>query len=62
MGKPTIEELDARVRVLEKRVADLVLIETSADDPVRVCADCGQTEQAHMGVRHPFRVSGANRG
>lgn len=55
MGKPTIEELAERVRVVERRVADLVLIATSADEPARVCADCGQPERDHAGVRHPFR-------
>jgi hypothetical protein len=57
MGKPTIEELDERLRVVERRVADLVLIATSVDEPPRVCADCGQPEHDHTGVRHPFTVS-----
>lgn len=55
MAKPTIEELDARLRALERHVADLVLVATSADEPARVCADCGQPEHDHTGVRHPFR-------
>lgn len=57
MGKPTIEELDERLRLVEKRLADIVLIATAADEPARVCADCGQPEHDHTGVRHPFRES-----
>ncbi len=50
-----VRRLDERLRVVERRVSDLVLIATSADEPARVCADCGQQENDHTGVRHPFR-------
>lgn len=47
-------DLEARVRRLEQLVAALEPDLRSASP--RVCADCGQREADHVGVRHGFRA------
>jgi transcription elongation factor GreB len=57
-GKKRLREIDRRVRYLQKRIPDLVVVDRPPDDPTRVFFGAWVRVEDEDGAEHEFRIVG----